>query len=163
MPDPHPRQAALLLLRRVSGMLAIVFSLSACSSTRRVVSLDVVTFNYLNRPILDVYIDGKSGDSSTAYPQTGGSTIAGVKLQLGPKLVTWKLDGKRGMARNGETVTARNALELQDVPKDAVFLAIHIYPDETVELITSQHYPRKTEKGKSMALAVSQETASPWK
>lgn len=159
--DKHPRQNAMSLLRRVSGMLAIVFSLCACSSTRRVVSLDVVTFNYLNRPIHDVFIDGKSGDSSTAYPQTGGSTISGVKLRLGPKLVTWKLDGKRGTPRNGETVTARNALELSDVSKDAVFLAIHIYPDETVELITSRHYPRKTAKGISMALAVSQGVASP--
>ena len=149
------------LCRRIAGALAILFSLGACSSARRSVSLDVVTFNYWNRPIHDVFIDGKSGDSSTAYPQTGGSTITGVTLRLGPKRVTWKLDGKRGTPRNGETVTARNALELRDVPKDAVFLAIHIYPDETVELITSRHYPRKTEKGKSMALTASQDVASP--
>ena len=145
------------LRRCIAGMLAIVFSLGACSSARRSVSLDVVTFNYWNRPIHDVFIDGKSGDSSTAYPQTGGSTISGVKLRLGPKQVTWKLSGKRGTPRNGETVTARNALELRNVPKDAVFLAIHIYPDETVELITSRHYPGETEKGTSMALAATQE------
>lgn len=159
--DARRLQAKGHLGRCIAGMLAIVFSLGACSSARRSVSLDVVTFNYWNRPIYDVFIDGKSGDSSTAYPQTGGSTISGVKLRLGPKQVTWKLSGKRGTPRNGETVTARNALALSDVPKDAVFLAIHIYPDETVELITSHHYPRKTAKGISMALAVSQETASP--
>lgn len=117
------------------------------------VTLDVVTFNYLNRPIYDVFIDGKAGDSSTAYPATGGSTITGVRLALGPKVVTWKLDGKRGTPRNGETVSAKNAPQLTEVPGDAVFLAVHIYPDETVELIPSRHYPRKTEKGIAMASA----------
>jgi len=48
-------------------------------------------------------------------------------------------------------VTAKNALELIDVPRDAVFLAVHIYPDETVELLTSRHYPDKTRKGIAMA------------
>lgn len=118
------------------------------------VTLDVVTFNYCNRPIYDVFIDGKSGDSSTAYPATGGSTISGVKLALGPKQVTWKLSGKRGMPRNGELVMAKNRLSLINVARDARFLAVHIYPDDTVELITSRHYPEATDKGKAMAAAV---------
>lgn len=142
-------------------MLAIVFSLGACSGLRRSVSLDVVTFNYWNRPILDVFIDGRAGDSSTPYPDTGGKTIAGVKLRLGPKRVTWKLDGRRGTPGNGETVGARNLVELRDVPKDAVLLAIHIYPDETVELITWRHYPQPTAKGEAMALAALSAERSP--
>lgn len=135
------------------GAAALLLSLFACKTRPRAVSLDVVTFNYLDRPIFDVFIDGKSGDSSTAYPQTGGSTISGVQLKLGPKQVTWKLDGLEGTPRNGETVTVKNRLQLTDVPPDAVFLAIHIYPDETVELLTSRHYPDATEKGIAMATA----------
>ena len=86
-------QAKGRLGRCIAGMLAIVFSLGACSSARRSVSLDVVTFNYLDRFIFDVFIDGKSGDSSTPYPETAGSTITGVKLREGPKQVTWILGG----------------------------------------------------------------------
>ena len=52
------------------------------------VTFDVVTVNYWNRSIDDVFIDGKSVDSTTTYPATGGSTITGVKLSFGTKHVT---------------------------------------------------------------------------
>ena len=138
---------------RAVGMMLLLFLPFASMAASKSVTLDVVTFNYWNRPILDVFVDGRAGDSSTPYPDTGGRTIAGVKLRLGPKRVTWRLDGRRGTPRNGETVVARNLVELRDVPRDAVFLAVHIYPDETVELVTSRHYPQPTAKGEAMALA----------
>ncbi|OON62810.1 hypothetical protein B0920_05085 [Massilia sp. KIM] len=117
------------------------------------VTLDIVFFNYLNRPIFDAFIDGEAGGVSFPYPDTGGSTISGVRLRLGPKIVTWTLDGPKGMPRNGETVVARNKLELLQPPSNTEFLAVHIYPDETVELIPTIHYPRATEKGIAMARA----------
>ena len=146
---------------RAACALFFLFLPFAGKALPRNVTLDVVTFNYWNRPIFDVFVDGKSGDSSTAYPETGGSTITGVKLKTGPKTVTWKLDGKRGTPRNGETVTAKNAPHLVNVPSDHVFLAVHVYPDETVELITSRHYPQATAKGEAMALAASRRGLSP--
>lgn len=115
------------------------------------VSLDVVTFNYWDRFIYDVFVGGEGGDSSTPYPATGGSTIVGARFKPGPQKVTWKLDGEEGMPRNGEMVTAKNSPVLGPVPSDAVFLAVHVYPDETVELIPTRHYPRATEKGRAMA------------
>ena len=50
-------------------------------------------------------------------------------------------------------MTAKNIPVLGPVPRDAVFLGVHIYPDETVELIPTRHYPPATEKGKAMAAA----------
>lgn len=93
----------------------------------------------------------RGGDSSTAYPATGGSTISGVQLALGPKQVSWVLDGGDGTPRVGEKIFARNSPTLRDVPPDAVFLGLHIYPDETVELIPTRNYPRETAKGKAIA------------
>jgi hypothetical protein len=115
------------------------------------VTLDVVLFNYLDRPIFDVYIDGKVGDSSDPYPATGGGTITGVTLTLGPKKISWRLDGPHGTPRNGETVHAKNTPRLDDVPRDTHYLAMHVYPDETVELVISSHYPRATDKGRASA------------
>ena len=115
------------------------------------VTLDVVLFNYLDRPIFDVYIDGKAGDSSDPYPATGGGTIAGVGLTSGPKKISWRLDGPPGTPRNGETVHARNSPRLDNVPREARYLSTHIYPDETVELVVSTHYPRATDKGRASA------------
>ena len=116
------------------------------------VTLDIVFFNYLDRPIFDAFVDGKGGDSSYPYPETGGSTITGVTLSTGPKKVTWRLDGPTGAARNGETVTAKNTPVLPDVSGGARYLAVHIYPDETVELVVTRHYPRATEKGINCAI-----------
>jgi len=99
--------------------------------------LNVVLFNYLNRPIFDVFVDGKVGDSSDAYPATGGGMITGVPFELGPKKVTWRLDGPEGMPRNGDTITNKNPLRLDTVIQGAKYMGVHIYPDDTVELTTS--------------------------
>lgn len=115
------------------------------------VILNVVLFNYLDRPVLDVFIDGKAGESSDAYPHTGGGTILNVPLELGPKKVTWRLDGPKGMARNGETVSNRNPLQLTSVLPGARYLAIHLYPDDTVELTTSVMRPEKSARGQMEA------------
>lgn len=84
------------------------------------VMLNVVLFSYLDRPIFDVRIDGAVGETSDAYPNTGKGVIAGVEFTLGPKKVTWKLDGPRGAP---------------------------IYPDETVEFTTSVMRPEFTANG----------------
>lgn len=115
------------------------------------VPTNLVLFNYLDRPIYEVFIDGEAGESSSAYPATGGGTISGVKLKLGPKRVTWRLGGPPGMPRNGQQIEAINEVVLDGVPPDAVYLGVHIYPDYTVELLPSRHYPKRTEKGVAMA------------
>lgn len=113
--------------------------------------LNVVLYNYLNRPIFDVYIDGKVGDSSDAYPATGGGMITGIPFDLGPKKVTWRLDGPEGTPRNGETVTSKNALRLDTPVQGAKYLGLHILPDHTVELTTSIGIPGWSARGVAMA------------
>lgn len=107
----------------------------------------VVLFNYLDRPIFDVLIDGKVGFGSDAYPSTGGGIITGVRFDLGPKTVSWRLDGPAGTPRNGDTVHNRNLLRLDSTVPGARYLGVHIYPDDTVELITSVTLPDKSERG----------------
>lgn len=113
------------------------------------VVLDLVVFNYLDRPIFAVNVDGRGYEVSGAYPETGKSTTAGFELQLGPKIVTWTLDGPKGAPRNGETVRNKNALELNQnrIVPGAKFLSVHIYPDDTVELITSARFPHASARG----------------
>ncbi|WP_143745649.1 hypothetical protein [Massilia sp. KIM] len=138
--------------RRILHMTMMFPFFSSCKAAPMTVVLDVVLFNYLDRAIFDVFIDGKAAALSTPYPHTGGGTISGVRLQLGPKTVTWRLGGPEGMPRNGETVAAKNRLELTSLPPNAEFLAVHIYPGDIVELIPSVHYPQETEKGVAMSM-----------
>lgn len=126
-----------------------LFFISACEAKPMTVTLDVVLFSYLDRPIFDVFINGKAGDSSGVYPETGGSTISGVMIPLGPQRITWTLDGPEGMADNGKIVIAKNTPILNEIPKNSRYLAIYIYPDNTVELLTSQYYPSTSARGEA--------------
>jgi hypothetical protein len=109
--------------------------------------LDVVLYSYLDRPIFDVFVNGKVGHGSGVYPQTGGGTIAGVQLSPGPQKVTWRLGGPEGMPRNGKIIIAKNTPELKDIPRASRYLATHIYPDNMIEFIYTEHFPRLSEKG----------------
>ncbi|USX11314.1 hypothetical protein NHH88_16460 [Oxalobacteraceae bacterium OTU3CAMAD1] len=127
--------------------------LNACEAKDMRVVLDLVLFNYLDRPIFAVNVDGVGYEVSGAYPETGKSTTTGFALTLGPKVVTWKLDGPKGTPRNGETVQNKNALALtqSEIVPGAKFISVHIYPDDTVELVTSAHFPRATARGEKAA------------
>lgn len=135
--------------RRFLGAWGCLLILNACEEKPMKVVLDVVLFNYLDRPIFAVMIDGKGEHSSDAYPKTGGGTIVGVEFTIGPKTVSWKLDGPPGAPRNGETVENKNILELTAVVPGARYLAVHIYPDETVELSTSVSRPYFSPRGEA--------------
>lgn len=111
------------------------------------VVLNIMVFNYWDRPIFEVNIDGKGDEASAAYPNTGNGVTGGVPLVLGPKKVTWRLGGPEGLARNGDTIANKNRLELVDLVPGAQYLGIHIYPDETVELSTSVGRPQPSERG----------------
>jgi hypothetical protein len=122
----------------------------------KVTTLDVVIFNYIDRPIFDVYLNGEMIGGSAAlskspYGQFG--TVVGVKIPFGPQKLTWRLDGPAGTARNGDTITASNSIIL---PNDAVTsgshtLGVHIYPDDTAELIVSNGILEQTERGLTFA------------
>lgn len=77
-----------------------------------------------------------------------------VPLKLGVQQVSWVLGGPKGTPRNGEKIFAKNSPALSEVPAAARYLGMHIYPDESVELIPSQHYPHATEKGIAFAGSV---------
>ncbi|MBD8563523.1 hypothetical protein IFU01_04480 [Oxalobacteraceae sp. CFBP 8763] len=137
--------------RHFLGSVAILSAASFCEAKPMKVTLNVVLFNYLNRPIFDVFIDGKVGRGSDAYPATGAGIITGVPFDLGPKTVTWRLDGPKGTPRNGETITNKNPLRLDTVKQGARYLGVHIYPDDTVELTTSISIPDWSARGAAMA------------
>jgi len=123
------------------------FLLNACEAKNMRVVLDMVVFSYLDRPIFEVNVDGKGDEVSDVYPRTGKGTTTGVEFTLGPKKVSWTLSGPKGMPRNGEIVHNKNSLELTKVSPGAKFLSVHIYPDDTVELLTSVHFPQVSARG----------------
>lgn len=106
------------------------------------VTLDVVLFSYLDRAIFDVILNKTDIGVAGPWPYSGRGSMSGVQMPLGPLKVTWRFGD------TGETVVAKNQPELKDVPRAAVFLGVHIYGDNTVELVPSQHFPEMSERGK---------------
>ena len=78
--------------------------------------------------------------------------MTGVVIPLGPQTLTWRLGGPRGTPRNGETVTAKNALTLAaaQIPADANYLGVHVYPDETAEFSFSKYPPNPSARGEEI-------------
>lgn len=115
-------------------------------------TFEVVLFSYLNRPIFDVLLSGFDIGVAGAWAGnfSGGGSMSGVSVRYGPHKVSWRLGGPEGMARNGETVQAANEPALARPPANHRFLSVHIYPDRTVEIQTSEHFPDKTERGIAM-------------
>jgi len=116
------------------------------------VSLEVVLFSYLDRPIFDVLLSGTDVGVAGAYPASGMGSMSGVDLRTGPQTLSWRLDGPKGMPRNGETVQVKNPLVLEGVRREHRFLGLHIYDDDTAELIPEEHFPQRSERGEAYAV-----------
>lgn len=133
-------------------LLASPFLLSSCEAKSMQGVFEVVLFSYLNRPIFDVLLSGVDIGVAGAWAgnMSGGGSMSGVTVKFGAHTVSWRLDGPEGTPRNGETVWAKNKPVLESPPADHRYMCVHIYPDDTVELITSVHFPDKTPRGIAM-------------
>jgi len=118
---------------------------------KKEIVLDVVLFSYIDRPIFDVLLNHSDIGLANAYGG-GRAVMTDVKIPLGAQALTWRLGGPRGMARNGDTVTVKNPLNLtsDQIPSDARYLGVYIYPDDTAELTISPHFPEPTPKGEKI-------------
>jgi len=70
----------------------------------------------------------------------GGMNTSRVKV--GPQVITWEESNsdKLHQAKNQVTLTKEDL-------KGMKYLAVHLYPDDTVEITTSNNWPNPTEKG----------------
>ncbi|MBT2791050.1 hypothetical protein [Paraburkholderia strydomiana] len=110
--------------------------------------LSVVLYSYLDRPIFDVMLNGSGIGGANSYGTNG--MITGIRVPFGKQGLTWRLDGPPGMARNGETVAMKNSINLvaEQIPADAHYLAVNIYPDDTAEFVFDESIPDTTPRGK---------------
>lgn len=71
-----------------------------------------------------------------------GGALNSAPVKLGAQVVTWK------DAKTGEIHRSKNIVELhrRDL-KGKHYLAVHLYPDDTIEITSSENWPQATEKG----------------
>jgi len=150
------RRRTLLQLGAVGLICPVVTQASGFFSVKKEIVVDILVFNYLNRPIFDVYLNGamvgaSASLSNSPYGQFG--TVAGVTVRNGPQRLTWRLDGPEGTPHNGDTVVANNSIDVlvADLSKYTETLGVHIYPDYTAELIFSNEMPHQSPRGLTYA------------
>lgn len=115
---------------------------------KNVVYFDVALHSYLDRPIFDVYLNGRDIGLAAGQPHHGaGGLMTGVAVPLGPQVITWRLDGPAGTPGNGNVVKAENQPVLSSPGQKKRYLGVHIYPDNSVEIIPEAFWPEKTERG----------------
>jgi hypothetical protein len=161
----HPESSA-----RRHLCIALTGSLAACMSACRagdntakvqgqrmdtdkkeVVYFDVNLKSYLDRPIFDVYLNGRDIGVAGGHPHGGpGGLMTGVPVPLGLQIVTWRLGGPEGMLGNGDTVKASNQPVLLRPDVKLGYLGVHIYPDNTVELIPDSFWPEASKRGEEI-------------
>ena len=70
----------------------------------------------------------------------GGMNTSPVKL--GPQVVTWQESNSDRLHKAKNIVVLRR----EDL-KNKHYLAVHLYPDDTIEITSSENWPQATEKG----------------
>jgi hypothetical protein len=115
--------------------------------------LDVEMFSYIDRAIGDIIFNGTDLGVMNKYGGTG--LITGVRIPFGLQTLTWMLDGPKGTPRNGEIVKIKNTLVVssEQIPPETQYLGLHLYPDDTAEIIFSESMPEESARGRKIMAA----------
>jgi hypothetical protein len=134
--------------------LSLLHPLVACGKNEKPmkseIGIDVVLYSFLDRHILDIYLNDETLGGASKYGST--SVVTGVTVPMGEQKLSWRLDGPKGMARNGDTVNMKNKviLKASDIPGNATYMGVYIYPDETVEFTFTEFMPRNSVRGEAI-------------
>jgi len=120
-------------------LISLVFSAVGCAGIgpNATYYMSTTSFNYsLNYTSYMVKLNNHEIGAGFG----GGMNTSPV--MVGPQTVTWK------DARTGEVHTAKNQVIItKEQLKGIKYLAAHLNPDDTIEIVTSLNWPNPTEKG----------------
>lgn len=134
--------------------LSLLHPLVACGKSEKLmkseIGIDVVLYSFLDRPILDIYLNNEDLGVASKYGST--SVVTGVTVPIGEQKLTWRLDGPPGTPRNGDTVKMKNKviLKASEIPGNASYMGVYIYPDDTVEFTFTGNMPRNSVRGEAI-------------
>ncbi|RLL25633.1 hypothetical protein D9K80_18840 [Acinetobacter cumulans] len=99
--------------------------------------LTTTSFNY--DPSYRTYMVKMNGEEMGGG--FGGATKRSAVI-LGPQIITW---GEDNSTRKHQAINVVNLTK--DDLKNKRYLSVHLYPDDSVEIVTSENGPRPTSKG----------------
>ncbi|MCH7351492.1 hypothetical protein MMP61_09555 [Acinetobacter sp. NIPH 1958] len=119
-------------------ILILIFGLIGCTSIGANATYDIGTTSVNYNPSYNTY------DVKLNNHIIGGaiSSINTSSVKVGTQTVTWK------DAKTGELHSAKNQVIItKEQLKGKKYLAAHLYPNDTVEITTSNNWPNPTKKG----------------
>jgi len=118
--------------------VSLTLSIAGCAGIGPNVSYHLGTTSANYNPLYHTYLVQLNG--SEIGTSVGSMTTSSIKTGL--QVLTWK------DANTGELHRSKNNVILtRDQLKGKKYLVVHIYPDDTIEIITSVNWPSETEKG----------------
>ncbi|MDO8032785.1 hypothetical protein O3297_05135 [Janthinobacterium sp. SUN128] len=137
--------------------LFLLMPLMACGQggkkMQKGIVLNVEMISYVDHVITNIIFNGEDLGVMNKFGATG--TIAGVHIPFGIQTLHWELDGPKGTPRIGEVVTLKNQLVIlpEQIPAGTRYLGLHLYPDDTAEIIFSESVPDVSARGKKIRAA----------
>ena len=118
--------------------IGLALSIAGCAGIGPNATYHLGTTSANYNPLYHTYLVNLNG--SEIGTSVGSMTTSSVKT--GSQILTWK-DANTGELHRSknDVVLTRNHL------KNKKYLVVHIYPDDTIEIITSMNWPEETEKG----------------
>ena len=119
--------------------ISLAISLAGCVGLgpHKIYYMGTTSFNY--NPAYTSYMVELNG-SGIGGGFGGGMNTSPVKL--GPQVVTWQESNSDRLHKAKNIVVLRR----EDL-KNKHYLAVHLYPDDTIEITSSENWPQATEKG----------------
>ena len=118
--------------------ISLVFSAAGCAGIGPNASYYMGTTSFHYDPSYSPYMVKLNGSEIGG----GGGGMNTSLVKIGPQTITWK------DAKTGEIHSAKNQVIItKEQLKGKKYLAAHLYPDDTVEVTTSNNWPNPTEKG----------------
>lgn len=117
----------------------LIFALIGCASIGPNTTYYMATTSFKYDPTYVSYmVELNSHEIGAGF----GSGMSTSPVKIGPQIITWK------DAKTGEIHSAKNQVIItKEQLKGKKYLAAHLYPDDTVEITTSNNWPNPTEKG----------------
>lgn len=124
---------------RLLLIFGLIFSLVGCFSLAPHATYYMATTSFKYDPrYTDYMMEVNGSEIGGGF----GKAISTNPIKVGEQLITWK------DANTGKKHAAKNqVIIMKEQLKGKKYLAAHIYPDDTVEITTSNNWPDPTEKG----------------
>ena len=131
----------MILIHPKKGILipVLIFALIGCASIGPNTTYYMATTSFKYDPTYVSYmVELNSHEIGAGF----GSGMSTSPVKIGPQIITWR-DAKTGQVHNA---TNEVSLTKEDI-KGMKYLAVHLYPDDSIEITTSNNWPNPTVKG----------------